>query len=164
MMAHASVASSKPKLELDAHADTFVVGDNCLVIHNHNRPVNVYSYDPKDGHKSTKKVNATVGYQDPQSIQRFILIINQAICLDGLGNNRFCPIQCQLNGVQIKKGPKFLAEIPSETTHAIELFNPFDASHPLSGVTSYFDVCSLSVTEYENGDIPKIHLTADEPR
>ena len=87
MVAHASVASSKPKVELDSHADTCVVGDNCLVIHDHNRPVNVYSYDPKDGHRSAKTVDATVGYQDPQSGQKFILMINQAIHIDGLVNH-----------------------------------------------------------------------------
>ena len=44
-MAHGSVATSKPKVELDSYPDTFVVGDNCLVTHDHNRPVNFYSYD-----------------------------------------------------------------------------------------------------------------------
>ena len=48
MVTHASVASSKPKEELDSHADTCVVGDNCLVIQDHNRPFYVYSYDAKD--------------------------------------------------------------------------------------------------------------------
>ena len=62
MVAHASVASSKSKVALDSHADICVLGDNCLVIHDHNRQVNVYSYDPKDGHKSAKTVNATVVY------------------------------------------------------------------------------------------------------
>ena len=62
----------------------------------------------------------------------------------------------------------FLAESPSETTHAIELVDPFNTAHPLiiplqlSGVTSYFDVYSPSVTDYENDNIPKIHLTAEE--
>ena len=32
----------------------------------------------------------------------------------------------------------------------------------LSGVTSYFDIYSLSIAEYENEDIPKIHLNAEE--
>ena len=86
-MAHASVARNKPKIELDSHADTCVVGDNCLVIHDHNRPVNVYSYDPKDGHRSAKTVDATVGYQDPQSGQKFILIRNKAICINCLDNH-----------------------------------------------------------------------------
>ena len=60
----------------------------------------------------------------------------------------------------------FLAKNPSEITHAIELVNPFNAVYPLiillplSRVTSYFDVYSLSVAEYENDVIPKIYLTA----
>ena len=47
MMADASVASSIPQIESDSHADMCVVGDNCLVIHDHNKPVNVYSYIQK---------------------------------------------------------------------------------------------------------------------
>ena len=57
-----------------------VVCDKCLVIHDHNRPVKVYSYDPKDGHRSVKIVDSAVGNHDPQSGQKFILMINQAIC------------------------------------------------------------------------------------
>ena len=129
-MSHASVVSSKPKVELDSHANTCVVGDNCLVIHDHNRPVNVYSYDTKDGHRSAKTVDAAVGYQDPQSGQKFILVINTAVCKDGLVNHLLCPMQCCLNGVHISEVPKFLAETPSETTHAIELVNPFNVAHP----------------------------------
>ena len=78
-------------------------------------------------------------------------------------------MECCLNGVQISEAPKFVADNPNETTHAIELVDPFDAAHSLiipsqlSGVTSYFDVYSPSVTEYEIDDNPKIHLTAEEP-
>ena len=56
------LASSEPKVELDSHVDTCVVDDNCLVIHDHNRPANIYSYDPKDCYRSVKTVNATVDY------------------------------------------------------------------------------------------------------
>ena len=77
-------------------------------------------------------------------------------------------MQCHLNGVHISEVPKFLAESPSVTTHAIELTDPFDAAHiliiplQLSIVIRYFDVYSPSIAEYENEDIPKIHLTAEE--
>ena len=77
-------------------------------------------------------------------------------------------MQSHLNGVHISEVPKFFAESPSETTHAIELGNPFNTAHPLiiplqcSDETSYFDVYSPSIAEYENEDIPKIHLTAEE--
>ena len=159
---------SSKQVELDSHADTWVVGDNCLVIHDHNRPVKVYSYDPKDGHKSAKTVDTKVGYQDPQNGQKFILMIQQGICIDGLVNHLLCPMQCHLNGVQISEVLKFLAENLSETTHAIELVGPVNTAHPLiipiqlNGVTSYFDVFSPSVAEYENDDVPKIHFTAVE--
>ena len=165
MVAHASVAGSTPKVELDSHADTCVVGDNCLVIHDHNTPVNVYSYNPKDVHRSAKTVDATVGYQDPQSGQKFVLIINQAIHIDGFNNHLLCPMKCQLNSVHISEVPKSLAESPSENIHTIELIDPSNAAHlliiplQLSSVTSYFDVYSLSITKYENKDIPMIHVT-----
>ena len=96
MVVHSSVASSKLKEELDSHADMCVLGNNCLVIHNHNRPVNVYSYDTKDSHKSAKIVDATVGYQDPWSGHRFIFVINQAMCIDGLVNYLLCPCSAAL--------------------------------------------------------------------
>lgn len=42
-MVFASVASSNSKVKLDLHADTC----NGLGIHDHNRLVNIYNYDPK---------------------------------------------------------------------------------------------------------------------
>ena len=41
MVAHASVASSNSKVELNSLVDTCVVGEKCLVIQDHNRPMNV---------------------------------------------------------------------------------------------------------------------------
>ena len=80
-VAYASVTSSKPKVELDSHADTCVVGNNCCVIHDHNRLVNAYSYDFKHGNNSAKPVDDAVVHHDSQSGQRFILMLNQAICI-----------------------------------------------------------------------------------
>ena len=73
-----------------------------------------------------------------------------------------------MNGVHISEVPTFLVESHGETTHATELFDSFDTTHlliillQLSGVTSYYDAYSLSVAEYENTGIPKIHVTAEE--
>ena len=84
-------------------------------------------------------------------------MINQAICIDGFINHFLCPVQCRMNGLFISEVPKFLAETPYETTHTIELANPFNAAHlsiiplQLSGVTSYFDVYFPSNTDYEDG-------------
>ena len=76
-------------------------------------------------------------------------------------------MQCCLNGVHISEVPMFLAESPSVTIHALQLTDPFDATHPLtlplklSSVTNCFEVYSPSIAEYENEDIPKINLTAE---
>ena len=97
-------------------------------------------------------------------------MINQAIRKDGLVKKFYAPCSViYLNGVYTSEVPKFFTETPSETTHAIELVNPFNAAHPLiillqlSGVTSYFDVFPLNIAEYEDENIPKIHPTAEEP-
>ena len=146
MVAHASVASSKLKVELNSHANRYVVGNNSLAIHDHNRSLYVYSYDQKDGLRSAKIVDATVGYQDPQSSWRFFLMIKQAIHKDGLVNHLLCLMQCHLNVVQINEVLKFLPENPNKTTHAMELVDPFAAAHSLITslqlfeLTSYFDV------------------------
>ena len=83
-------------------------------------------------------------------------------------NHALCPLQYCLNDVHINEVSKFLAESPSMTSHAIQLKDPFDTAHllitplQLSSVTSYLDVYSSSVAEYENQEISKIHLTAEE--
>ena len=62
----------------------------------------------------------------------------------------------------------FLAKNPNETTHAIKLVHPFNTAHSLiislqlSRVTTYYDVYSPSVEEYENYDVTTIHLTAEK--
>ena len=96
-------------------------------------------------------------------------MVIQAIQINGLGNHSISPMQCHLNGVYMNEVPKFLAESPSVTTHTIQLLDLFNATHPLmilhqlSSVTSYFDVYSPSIGEYENKEIPKIQLTGKEP-
>ena len=131
MVTHSSVAGSEPEEELDAHEDTCVVGDNCLVIHDHNRLVNICNYDSKDGHRSTKTVHATVGYCDLHSGQKYFLMINQSFQINGLKNNLQCPMQCHLNVFHISEVPMFLAESPSVTTHSIYLLVSFKSIHTL---------------------------------
>ena len=144
--AHASVGKSKHKVELDSPACICVVGDNCLVIHDDNRPVNVYSYDPRDGHRSAKTVVTTVGYCDPQSRQKYILMINQAIVIDNLESHLLYPMQCSLNGINVNEVNKFLAESSSMITHLIQLTDLFNEAHPLmipcqlSSLTGYLTI------------------------
>ena len=94
---------------------------------------------------------------------------NQAIHINGLENHLLCLMQFHLNGLHISEVSKFSTESPSVTTHALELTDLFNAVHPLiiplqlSQAISYFDVYSISIAEYENEDILKIHLIDKEP-
>ena len=106
-VACASVASSKPHVDFNLHTNTFVVGDNCLIIQNYNEPGKVYSCDPKGGHRCAKTVNATICCNDPHSEHKYILIINQAIQINCLENHLLCLMMCHLKGEHINKVPNF---------------------------------------------------------
>ena len=51
--------------------------------------------------------------------------------MKGLDHHFLCLMKCCMNGVLVDKVPKFLAPIPSETMHAIQIENPFDATYPI---------------------------------
>ena len=77
-------------------------------------------------------------------------------------------MQCHLNGLHISESPKFLADSLSEMTHAIQVIDYINTAHQqfliqIHSVTSYFDMCASSIAESENEEIPKNHLTAEEP-
>ena len=57
-----SVTVVKTQIELDSHADKCFVGDHCLIVHDHNRPMNIYGYDPKMELKHACTVDATIAY------------------------------------------------------------------------------------------------------
>ena len=158
------------KIELHSHADACVAGSHCLVVHDHNRSVNVYEYEFKAGSKHACKVNATVVYDQPELGQVVIFLFNQAIEMKVLNHHPLCPMQCHMNGVLINKVPKFLAPVLSETVHTIQIENTFNAIHPIifsftvNGVTSYFDMRNPTWEEYEDQDILKIKLMAEAPQ
>ena len=45
-----------------------MVDDDCLVIYDHNKPVNVCRSDSKESHIKAKSVNVTVGYLENSSL------------------------------------------------------------------------------------------------
>ena len=89
-----------------------IVGDHCLVVHNHNRQVNVFEYDPKTWSRHSCLVNAAIAYTEPETGQVVILLINQALEMKSLNHHLLCTIQCYVNGDMIDKVPKFEAPYP----------------------------------------------------
>ena len=75
--------------------------------------------------------NTARAYTESGIGQVVIFLINQTIEMEELYHHLLCPMLHCLNGVLINEVPKFLAPISSETTHAKQLENPFDATHPI---------------------------------
>ena len=156
-------------VELDSHADTCVVGSNVLVVHDHERYVDVYGFDQAARHKNASTVDAAIAYEDPTTHSTVILMINQAIKIDSMQNILICPMQCRVHGTAVNECPKFLSHRPSEDDHALIVHDPVSCSPPLTiplsldGVTSYFEARCPSLAEYEDERIPKYHLPSESP-
>ena len=101
------------------------------IVHGHNRPVNVYEYDHKAGSKHANVVDAAAAYTIPEAGQVVMVSINQVVEMKVLNNYLLCSIQCHINGVLIDEVPKFLASIPNENTHVIQIENCLITSNPL---------------------------------
>ena len=82
------------RTDLDSHADTCVIGQHALIVHNFNRPVNVVGYDPSKGimTPNCRTVLAAVAYDFPVTGEVFIIDIHQVILIDQLYNNILFPM------------------------------------------------------------------------
>jgi hypothetical protein len=68
------------QLELDSHADTIVCGSNCTIIHFTGKECDVSPYtDTYEAIKSVPIVQAATAYDNPETGETTILILNEAI-------------------------------------------------------------------------------------
>ena len=83
----ASATIPEVQTELDSHADTCVVGqDTALITQDFDRQVQVFGFD---GQKSVTAwtVTGVLGYVDPATGDRFMLVIHQAILVPTMKTN-----------------------------------------------------------------------------
>jgi hypothetical protein len=67
-------------IELDSHADTSVIGNNCRVISYTDKTCKVAPYHPNyDSMEDIPIVQAGTAYDDPNTGETVILIINQGL-------------------------------------------------------------------------------------
>ena len=116
-----SSCSIKKRIEIDIHADTNVLGSECLVIHDFGRPIKVKGYYTKDGSKIFPKNTDVVAYYQPQMVRTYLLVINQLIHLGHLEHNLLYSMQFHINQVNINEFPKFLYNDTNKYTHAIQV-------------------------------------------
>ena len=153
------------KVELDSHADTFVVGKNVLVIHEHDRKVQVQGYDPTLPTREAMIVDCALKYRCVSTGECSILVVNQALQVPELEHCLLCPMQCRMNGVEINETPKFLLQHPTNSSHSIHIHSSDSDAQPLriplrlAGVVSYFNYSIPTREEYEDEHMPRNHLT-----
>ena len=75
------------------HADTFIVGDNCWIVHHCDRLINIFSYEPSDGHTCAQMNDMAVGYDNLLIGQLYTLLLSQEIHVKGLMNDFVYPMQ-----------------------------------------------------------------------
>ena len=105
MLSYLSSNDIDTSLELDSHADTCVIGKDCLILNDYERPVTVYGYYRALGAQYFCTVSAIFGYIDPKRGQTYHLVIHQAIEVPHLVHSLICPMQCQMSGVDINEPP-----------------------------------------------------------
>ena len=66
---------------LDSHADTCIIGQHALILHDFNLSVNVVGYDPSKGimTPNCQTVPAAVAYEFPMKGEVFIIDVHQKI-------------------------------------------------------------------------------------
>jgi hypothetical protein len=140
-------------IELDSHADTSVIGNNCRVISYTDKTCQVAPYHPDyDSMQDVPIVQAGTAYDNPDTGETLILIINQGLYFgEGLPVSLLNPNQMRFNGVEVDDIPKHLARDPSKATHSI-YFPEHDIRIPLTmrGVISCLPVRKPTVQEVES--------------
>ena len=123
--------SNESAMGVDNHADTTVLGSNCLPIHDFGRSVDVSGWERSSGSVECPIISGTIEYDYPIGGQVYMLVHHQAIHFPRLTSHLMCPMQSRMTGVRIIELPKFLAEDPDEKTHVIIVNDPLNLNEPL---------------------------------
>ena len=129
-----------PRLELDSHADSPVVGHNAHIMYDTGKCVDVSGFTDTLGYcKTIPIVHAAVAYDCPNRGTTTILKIYNALYFKNMANNLIPPFIMRLSGLEVDECPKFLSKTPNENNHSI-YDNETETRIPLllHGIISYF--------------------------
>ena len=164
-----SIKINESTMETTNHADTKVLGSNCLPIHDFERLVVVSRW--YTGARSFKcpTICGSIAYDQQISSKVYMFVYHQVIHCPILTSYLICPMQSQMARVRINNIPKFLAVDQYEKTHTIKVDDPLNSNEPLiillalKGVTSYFLSRNQKPSEYEDEYIQHIDMTSKAP-
>jgi hypothetical protein len=85
-----------------------------------------------------------VAYDDPNTGEVFILVINQALHFPEMEHNLLNPNQCRANGIAVNDVPKHMMNNPSDDDHSIHLENQRD----LGGEGKQLPLSMIEIVSY----------------
>ena len=93
------------RCELDTHADTFVAGRNCILMHYTERVCDVMPYsDEYEAKVGIPIVQVATGFTSSDG-RRYILIFNEALWMPEMDNSLVNPNQLRHFGVEVQDNP-----------------------------------------------------------
>ena len=95
------------QMECDSHADTVVLGKNCIILYETARECEVMPYtDAYESIKAVPVVTGATGYTSPRTGQRWILVFNEALYMGAqMDHTLFNPNQLRHHGCVVQDNP-----------------------------------------------------------
>ena len=163
IIALTSVHGDQPQTELDSHADSPVVGQNCLVMETLDRTVDVKGFTSSLSTCTVPLVNAALLYTCEYTGEKCIFLVYNALFVPEMEHNLIPPFMMRLAGLEVDEKPKFLSKRLSVENHSFYCPKLKKRIHlKLIGTTSYFPTNIPSSEDLQYIDC-RIELTPPSP-
>ena len=159
-----SSGDTQTRTELDSHADTCCVGSGAAILYKSEHTIQVEGFLSSLGSVNVPIVTAAVAYDDPLTMNTFVLVIHQALYFEQLRHNLFSPNQLRQHGIIVNDTPLYF--IPpgqrGENDHRI-VIPEIDLSIDLKlrGVISYFETRKPTQEEIDGINAKSVEITTD---
>jgi hypothetical protein len=162
MMVH----DSPGRADLDSHANMVVLGNDCLVLRESGKSVDVNAFAPEYATlKKVPVVDAAILYESPYDGHLWFLIFKNALHVPTMSHHLIPPFVMREAGAVVNDTAKIHIKKPTTRDHAI-CFDLVELQIPLclSGIFSYFPCRTPTLTELTNAEDGCILLaTPDGP-
>ena len=153
---HPQELPTSGRIELDSHADTIVLGSNCVVLHHTGKVCEVSPYS--DNYEAIKNVPEVCGatlWTDTVDNQEYILVFNESLWMgDSLTHSLINPNQLRAFGTDVQDNP-----FSNERLSIQPAFH--DISIPLQTLGTIIYANTRAPTDQELGQHPHIVLSSN---
>ena len=146
------------KLELDSHADTIVLGSNCVILSHIGRECDVSPYtEAYNAITDVPIVTGATAWTCPETGDTLILVFHESLWMgDIMDHSLINPNQLRHYGIQVQDNPYDRVQMHL-ATEAGEFYFPLQSQ----GTTIFLD--TRTPTERELHECPHVQMTSKSP-